>query len=83
MKTPDLDKAFPKTPSYVHRCVLAAFEEGERRADQKRRRLTALCCAAAMAQPQALRTVRAHSSAARARFLMSALLPPAPGADGR
>ena len=48
MKTPDLDKAFPKTPSYVHRCVLAAFEEGERRADQKRRRLTALCCAAAM-----------------------------------
>ena len=48
MKMPDLDKAFPKTPSYVHRCVLAAFEEGERRADQKRRRLTALCCAAAM-----------------------------------
>lgn len=48
MKTPDLDKAFPKTPSYVHRCVLAAFEEGERRADQKRRRLTALCCAAAL-----------------------------------
>ncbi len=48
MKTPDLDKAFPKTPSYVHRCVLAAFEEGERRADQKKRRLTALCCAAAM-----------------------------------
>ena len=35
-------------PSYVLRCVLAAFEEGERRADQKRRRLTALCCAAAM-----------------------------------
>lgn len=48
MKTPDLDKAFPKTPSYVHRCVLAAFEEGERRADRKKRRLTAFCCAAAL-----------------------------------
>ena len=48
MKMPDLDKAFPKTPSYVHRCVLAAFEEGERRADRKKRRLTAICCAAAM-----------------------------------
>ncbi len=73
MKTPDLDKAFPKTPSYVHRCVLAAFEEGERRADQKRRRLTALCCAAAM-----LLVFIAGGFAVRGKLLSSpdSILPP-------
>lgn len=48
MKTPDLDKAFPKTPSYVHHCVLAAFEEGERRADAQKRRRATLCGIAAV-----------------------------------
>ncbi len=48
MKPPDLDKAFPQTPSYVHHCVLAAFEEGVRRADAKKRRRARLCGIAAM-----------------------------------
>lgn len=48
MKKPDLDKAFPKTPPYVHHCVLAAFEEGERRADRQKRRRAGFCALAAV-----------------------------------
>lgn len=48
MKMPDLDKAFPKTPSYVHHCVLAAFEEGERRSDLKKRRRAGICALSAV-----------------------------------